>query len=477
MKKPCQICGTETKSVCYKLYICAACTMFYRRNYRLQKELKCRLMNACDLKTSDRRICRACRLKECRALGLRMVGKSLVVQQNGIPEDDMPDEDAGTLPEGCIVSANSPASSTPSRFPEAVVCSTPSTSIAQTHLMDTQHINALNNMRVQLALALNGNLTDNKDNIHITGTKNEIPHLFSLNPTSTIMKAIRLYTQFEERHKRFASLHRLNVPPDVSVTVRCLSYQPIESQIMTFSGYYAIELLEEFGGLSSAEKFSILKGVQSTMIFMHKMFLTCDQYPNLGDSRFAVANGHHFDLKQYAYFLSELESSMTPEELIQQYNRCRVIVEPFFDAIFQACESVRLVMPDPIECAVLLCSCVLEKMEQLRIGAEQSRQFRDALFAEVSVYLGQKYSVQELGTRIMRLTATLFEVKVIAEKYDDMYSLLGVFVADQTNRHPFLQRPTIPADQMKNILAMLNLSSPLTANSLIFSSRPSMALM
>ncbi|CAD5219922.1 unnamed protein product [Bursaphelenchus okinawaensis] len=478
MKKPCQICGTETKSVCYKLYICAACTMFYRRNYRLQKDLKCRLMNSCDLKTSDRRICRACRLRECRALGLRMVGKSLVVQQNGIPEDDMPDEDVGSLPESCIVSASSssPVSATVSRIPDPMMCSTPSTSTAPQMISHDQlnELNNLNNVRVQLVLAMNNTeFEENKEGIRNCNVNNMLSVYTLNNPDSIILKAIRLYTRFEERHKQYASLQQLNNTSGSSVHVRSMSYKTIESNVMTFACYYAIELLEDFHGLSSTEKFSVIKTIQSVMIFMHKFVATARLFPTSGDTRISIIDGYHLDMKQYAYFLSDLETEMTPSQLIEQYNRCRVIVEPFFESIYHSAESFRLLMPDPIECAVLFCTCVLEKMEHLQIGAEQSRNLRNNLFAELSVYLGERYSVQELGTRIMRLTATLYEIKLIAEKYDDMFSLLGVFVADKADCHPSLTRPAVSAEHMKNIQAMLNITSAFTANSLIFTSEKS----
>lgn len=96
-RRPCQICGTLTQSIGYKAFVCGACSIFYRRNYRNHQQLKCRQAGTCDLASGNRNTCkflkleivifrnlivsgRACRMQMCRSLGLRMVGNSLVIQ-------------------------------------------------------------------------------------------------------------------------------------------------------------------------------------------------------------------------------------------------------------------------------------------------------------------------------------------------------------------------------------------------------------
>jgi hypothetical protein len=43
-----------------------------------------------------RNVCRACRLQSCRKLGLRMIGKNLIVQNNGYPETDIDEDEPST---------------------------------------------------------------------------------------------------------------------------------------------------------------------------------------------------------------------------------------------------------------------------------------------------------------------------------------------------------------------------------------------
>lgn len=105
-RKPCQICYTPTQSIGYKAFVCGACSIFYRRNYRNQERLLCKQRGDCNLKLGrylnlnclallpegNRNACRACRMKMCRTLGLRMAGNSLVIQCNGFPRDDIDEE-------------------------------------------------------------------------------------------------------------------------------------------------------------------------------------------------------------------------------------------------------------------------------------------------------------------------------------------------------------------------------------------------
>ncbi|CAD5228639.1 unnamed protein product [Bursaphelenchus xylophilus] len=91
-RQPCQICGTVTQSIGYKAFVCGACSIFYRRNFRNKDRIFCRKNGNCDLQVGNRNSCRGCRMKMCRALGLRMVGNSLVIQSNGYPKDDIEDD-------------------------------------------------------------------------------------------------------------------------------------------------------------------------------------------------------------------------------------------------------------------------------------------------------------------------------------------------------------------------------------------------
>ncbi|KAI6192815.1 hypothetical protein M3Y99_01917400 [Aphelenchoides fujianensis] len=147
-RRACEICSTPCQSIGYKAFVCGACSIFYRRNFRNRDQIRCRKNNACDLASGNRTTCRGCRMRACRALGLRMVGSSLVIQSNGYPADDI--EDDTTLPDSRTISipssnkphfsghpADEPSTSalhTPPGDPNKVVVIAGSNSISATNL-------------------------------------------------------------------------------------------------------------------------------------------------------------------------------------------------------------------------------------------------------------------------------------------------------------------------------------------------------
>ncbi|KAI6175814.1 hypothetical protein M3Y97_00730400 [Aphelenchoides bicaudatus] len=75
-RRPCQICGTLTQSIGYKAFVCGACSIFYRRNFKNREQIRCRGNGNCDLSAGNRNTCRA------------------LIQCNGFPKDDIDEEEA-----------------------------------------------------------------------------------------------------------------------------------------------------------------------------------------------------------------------------------------------------------------------------------------------------------------------------------------------------------------------------------------------
>lgn len=79
-----------------------------------------------------------------------------------------------------------------------------------------------------------------------------------LDQHSALMRAIRLYTQLEERHSQVTSVHdspHMN-SAEQSVFARSMMFPLIESQMLNCAGHALTGLLDEFDELAPHEKVS-----------------------------------------------------------------------------------------------------------------------------------------------------------------------------------------------------------------------------
>uniref|UniRef100_A0A1I8AV28 Nuclear receptor domain-containing protein n=1 Tax=Steinernema glaseri TaxID=37863 RepID=A0A1I8AV28_9BILA len=70
LKKPCRVCGHESKGFHFGVVTCRACAAFFRRTVAEEKIYICRQNGVCPIRHERRNMCRACRFKRCESVGM-----------------------------------------------------------------------------------------------------------------------------------------------------------------------------------------------------------------------------------------------------------------------------------------------------------------------------------------------------------------------------------------------------------------------
>ncbi|CAD5219920.1 unnamed protein product [Bursaphelenchus okinawaensis] len=485
MKEPCKICGTETKSICYKLYVCGACTMFYRRNFRFWGKLSCRMNGHCNLlagAANDRRTCRACRLKACRDLGLRMIGKSLVVQQDGLPENDIlePDE---TKSCSCVSSAccagkqqniikkedmdSWPSSSeeSPGAKMDVMETTITATSSSSPSTSQTSYSMASSQLARDIAITMNeypsyispqaGFRPYSQYQYDVASGFHEMdkyPHLTHLK------RIVEVFRRFRERQRNIA-VEVLNVdvelepePPLVpTLQIYSLQFPVMERKMVQLACIAIVEFLEGCEGLTIEEKVKIMKPTMQDISLLFKMYLTCRRYPEKGGSRMGMWTGVHNDLDAYDKYMSDLLPVLGPDAYLKHYNKSKTLVIPFYNRMQRVMDRFRDFMPCAIEFSVLACMMVYERMENVEIQHVLAMRLRDKLCAELSVYLSDRYPPHVVSVRMMRMSTLLYAIRECDNQYEDMFSLLGVLIPENRDQD-FQNMPDVVPEMMHRLV-------------------------
>lgn len=67
---PCRICGEKASGFHYGANTCEACKGFFRRSLRKREKYKCVGRGRCEIRSSKRSLCGACRYRKCLAVGM-----------------------------------------------------------------------------------------------------------------------------------------------------------------------------------------------------------------------------------------------------------------------------------------------------------------------------------------------------------------------------------------------------------------------
>lgn len=67
---PCRICGEKASGFHYGANTCEACKGFFRRSLRKKEKYKCVGKGRCEIRSSKRSLCGACRYRKCLAVGM-----------------------------------------------------------------------------------------------------------------------------------------------------------------------------------------------------------------------------------------------------------------------------------------------------------------------------------------------------------------------------------------------------------------------
>ncbi|KAI6207046.1 hypothetical protein M3Y94_00985000 [Aphelenchoides besseyi] len=421
-KKPCAVCTAPARYVYYSAYVCKACTVFYRRTYKLLNTLKCRRINECVIGAEQRNQCRACRLKKCREVGLRMAGKNLVVQSNGYPVDDC-DDPLDSMSGTSLLDQHQSSDSSPIDGSDHSSSSTFLPNLADQPTSST----AANNSTSALAIPeLSSQDTD---------ALNKYPHL---------KEVILAFRQLEQKQRFLSAMHQErdllgNETEPLTVTLLSL----MENATLRLACIFMADILAKCD-LSVEQRMTILKALPVEISMAHKIGLASRVYPNQGDTRNCIFIGLFVDHTRLELFVDD--KAMLQTELVR----------PMFTLAYQTTEKARKLQLDFVECAMLLGIVLFEALDRHAIVTNAVSIYRENLYNEFNSYLIDKHkSFLTAASRMMRLTALIYEVKTLSVTQEDCYTILNIFLPE--NRQAFWQiKPSVPQSNIENLAFATN---------------------
>ncbi|KAI6214262.1 hypothetical protein M3Y94_00246700 [Aphelenchoides besseyi] len=498
-RRPCTICGTPTQSIGYKAFVCGACSIFYRRNYRNHKHIRCRKEGKCDLTAGNRTTCRSCRMKACRTLGLRMVGSSLVIQSNGYPEDDI--EDDTSLPDAQTISVPSIIKSEYSNNTIGIQPTTSSTvqcenlvgvNESNINVVDnfesanssTNLSNSFNNFLAAQSSPSSTSLSDPRSvqSIYLPSTplmnvvdstlgqqqnsqntiddflvetivrmktpQNTPLSVYSMLHTNPVhfplmIKNVLAYSRFEERQRTLVQLAMNET--DVQILegykeIGMKTYSILENSVLRLACIAIAELLDGCIELSLQQKIAVIKSSSLEVSSIYKYSLTSRAFPELDSQNMALFPSLCCRLDNIEVFMQD------------EYLKTKHIMEPLWRVGRLGIARFRNLQPTFDEAAVLFGIIVLENIERLGLMKDFVAAQREQLYSEFGYYLSLQYGAQAASVRLIRLVTLLCDVKCYTTAYEDTFSLLGVLVP--TDRNAFWShKPHISDTQLENLVA------------------------
>ncbi|KAI6181161.1 hypothetical protein M3Y98_00799100 [Aphelenchoides besseyi] len=407
-KKPCAVCTAPARYVYYSAY--------------LLNTLKCRRINECFIGAEKRNQCRACRLKKCREVGLRMTGKNLVVQSNGYPVDDCDDP----------------------------VDSTAALSLSDQH--QSSNSSPIDGSEHSSSSTFLPNLTDQStcsSAANVLTPALAIPELSShdtdfLNKYSHLKEVILAFRQLEQKQRFLSAMHQErdllgNDTSPLTVTLFSL----MENATLSLACIFMADILAKCD-LSVEQRMTILKALPVEISMAHKIGLASRVYPNQGDSRNCIFIGLFVDHTSLELFVNGQAKLQTE------------LIRPMFTLAYQTTEKARKLQLDFVECAMLLGIVLFEGLDRHAIVTNAVMTYRDNLYNEFNSYLIDKHkSILVAASRMMRLTALIYEVKTLSVTQEDCYTILNIFLPE--NRQAFwLIKPSVPQSNIENLAFATN---------------------
>ncbi|KAI6227329.1 Nuclear receptor [Aphelenchoides fujianensis] len=394
-RKPCAICGVpEGRCVGFAAIVCKSCSVFYRRSYKLRDVLKCKRTGNCDLNHELRNVCRACRLQACRTLGLRMVGKNLIVQANGYPVDDV-DE----APDECV---QLPTTSPPS----------------------TSRITTPNSSE---AAAFN----QSPSSTYIDSPLTDLPNVSSL---TELRKIVEAYVQYEGAQRLVSSMHQGRPIKDYeSVYIdKCKQFE-METATLQLATEMVQRLTLDFV-LNPDQQNALLKSVPLQFTIAHKAELTNRVFPQLGDTRVAFFVGYHVDVAALRHFIN----------LPEDFERMKTVAWPLIQKRYEVANRCRQIKPDVVEWCGFLGILLYEELARIGVDNPIVNKKRDTLYAEFNQYLSLSHDSSAVAARIIRIVSFTHEIKEVTVKLSDMYDVLGIFFFNYSEG--WINKPLLPVE-------------------------------
>ncbi|CAD5228633.1 unnamed protein product [Bursaphelenchus xylophilus] len=398
----CQVCGRPTRAYFHKLFVCCACTMFYRRNFRAFLRSQCRTGDGgCDLSNGPRRFCLYCRLNACRKLGLRMLGKNLVVQTNGLPADDISEEqleEAGPIEGFENVGSPSTSSGYGSSYSGSSGLSLYPPSLTQ-----------------EVYIEPSDGILD-----FLGKSAIELPKL------RLITNAFR---QLDDQQKFLATMQRgsemLDYACPAEELIYCdrIQYEKMESKVIRIACMTLNRLIDAIQPQMDIERRTeIIQNTSVNMSLMHKILCTFRQFPEMGQSLSSPFTGYYSDLNDLDAYLADVWNE-----------KVDIVMRRFHADIYThytpCLEEARYLMVHPVECAYLAVQATLEKASD----DVAFRMFSEGLDHEFATFLQMREHFESAESRIHRLKQFQNNFHNFIAKYIDCHGMIDLFLSESKN--------------------------------------------
>ncbi|CAD5228637.1 unnamed protein product [Bursaphelenchus xylophilus] len=398
----CAVCGRLTRAYFYKLYVCCACTMFYRRNFRSYPRAQCRFKDEnCNLKSGPRRFCLRCRLSACRELGLRMWGKNLVVQANGMPADDIPEEKLEVIPieqDLEMMSMDnshdyicSPASSSSSGY------SSSSSTMCEELFVGEDPLQFLNQKSVELPC---------------------------------LKKITDLFRQFDDQQKFLSTFQQkaeiFDYAEENLVYMDQVQYKELEIKVSRAAAVLVAQFLSEFE-LEDEDALAIVKSVIGQISFLHKIQHTIRQFPNKS-SNISLFSGYYSDLTNLEDYFADIADTCSYQHVA---NSLRVFISHFYSLL----DECRMLQVHPVEISYLIGKSIAEELGTSLSATTFANNLSSEFFQylDINFYTSERFlSITAFGNGVKNLLKTYRQaVEEISAISDDLMVPLNGNLSDR----------------------------------------------
>ncbi|KAI6236238.1 Nuclear receptor domain-containing protein [Aphelenchoides besseyi] len=381
----CAVCGAETRSLGFRVFVCKACAMFYRRSFRSRLELRCTGNGNCETTGGQRSNCRYCRMAKCREVGLRMHHQSLVVQHLGYPADDVFEDEA--------------SSSTDSTPPLE-------------NFFAIEHIHRASSLANPPMCPFIDASAFNSHTFPLLHTVAEILHRFESRQRSLVNSFLHEYEKTEPFFTQ-------------SIDLDNLRYLRIETGSLHLLTLLMSDILKKAcGHVPTITSSSVVH-----LSLLHKMTLAVRQFPNIGDPRIALFLGTHADTRDL------------PRHLGDKFQERKNFVGPIWKVWNSCADRFKLIGPSAIESVILIVAFILENADRLESLNANGDRWRNAIYAEIYSFLARLHG-SSAPSRLVRILALQLDAKELHIAYEEMWEMVKVFLPN----FPDYYHHTFPAN-------------------------------
>ncbi|KAK0405831.1 hypothetical protein QR680_018221 [Steinernema hermaphroditum] len=364
LKKPCRVCGHESKGFHFGIVTCRACAAFFRRTIAENKIYLCRQSGVCPIRYEKRNMCRACRFKKCENVGMNKED----VQLNRDPIKPPPSEE-----------------SRPEQLPTVNSPEEPSTSQA-----------------VQLEPAY-------REPILVRAV-----HPYDMVLLNKMLDGYRSYQSCQK------SLYVVKHPRKLGATadpeeVKLSEYNEMDKGCITLTHQMLVEHFEPFSSFSMEDRLKFLQSFYIPFTVIDQCYFSSVFFPSPSETRFYLHYRQYVDSKNLITFF---DTENKPEESARfLFDRTRRLINRL--VALKICE---------IEIAALagliLWTIVTSNLEAESPVIEQKR---NRIYFELHKLYFHLYGAEDAGVRFGGVLSIISEAMEIAKLCKESVALSKIF--------------------------------------------------